>query len=275
MAKIRVVVDSTAYFTKEYVSENNIDVVQLKVEFGGVTKDEGFPGEFEEFYNKLKNSTDFPVTSQPPVGAFVKVFQDAVDNGEEVITLTFSSKLSGTYNCAKLAAEMVAPDKITVIDSESAVAVHRFLAEIAVDLAKEGKTREEIIKAIEDQKTRMGIHLTVGSLEYMKRGGRLSGAKALVGTLLNIKPIIGLVDGLLIPVEKVRGKNKAIEMMISKIPDDVKKISIGQVLNMEEANRVKAILEEKFKDAEVTIYEVGPVIGSHLGPETIGLCYIW
>lgn len=275
MAKIRVVVDSTAYFTKEYVSENNIDVVPLKVEFGGVTKDEGFPGEFEEFYNKLKNSTDFPITSQPPVGAFVKVFQEAVDNGEEVITLTFSSKLSGTYNCAKLAAEMVAPDKITVIDSESAVAVHRFLAEIAVDLAKEGKSREEIIKAIEDQKTRMGIHLTVGSLEYMKRGGRLSGAKALVGTLLNIKPIIGLVDGLLIPVEKVRGKNKAIEMMISKIPDNVKKISIGQVLNLEEANRVKAILEEKFKNAEVTIYEVGPVIGSHLGPETIGLCYIW
>lgn len=275
MSNIRIVTDSTAYITKEYADINNIDIVPLLVDFEGNTDYEGYPGEFEEFYEKLKVSESFPKTSQPSTGAFAQVFKKAVEKDEEVIAIVISSKLSGTYNSASVAGEMVASNKISVIDSETTVSNLRILVERAKELAASGVSREEIVNTINEEKKRTGVNLTVDTLEYLKKGGRLSTGRALIGSILNIKPIISLIDGALMPTGKARGKSKAVEMMISNIPDNVTNISICHIFNMEEAEEVKGILEAKYPRLNITIDVIGPVIGSHLGPKAIGICYKW
>lgn len=275
MAHIKIVTDSTAYITKDYAKSNEIDIVPLTVDFEGQTGIEGFPGEFESFFNRLKQSESFPQTSQPSIGLFAQVFKKAVENGDEVIAIVISSKLSGTYNSAAAAANMVAPNKISVIDSETTVSNLRMLVERAKELSASGVSREEIVEIINNEKRRTGVNLTVDTLEYLKKGGRLSSGQAFIGSILNIKPIIALTDGQLVPTGKARGKSKAIEMMISNIPDNVEKISICHIFNMEESLEIKEILKHKFPGVDVTIDVLGPVIGSHLGPKAIGLCFKW
>lgn len=275
MSNIQIITDSTAYFTKEYAERHNIKIVQLSVNFLGVTADEGYPGEFDEFYHKLEASIDFPTTSQPSIEAFASVYQEAIAQGNEIITIVISEKLSGTFNSASIAANMIAPDKISVIDSESTSSNLKLLVNMAKDMAEKGESRAHIVNILEQEKKRMSINLTVETLEYLKRGGRLSGAQALIGSLLNVKPIIGLVDGKLIPVGKVRGKSKALELMISKLPNNATHISVCHIFNIVEAELIQSKLQERFKHIKVGIDVLGPVIGSHLGPKGIGICCKW
>ena len=275
MRPVQIITDSTAYLSKEYAEKNNIEIVPLSVELCGEVQKEGYPGDFEDFFNKLVGSKGFPKTSQPSAGDFIEAYKRAFKRGDEIVAILFSSKLSGTYNSASVAAEIEAPDKITVIDTGTAVGNLRFLIEKAVKLSKTGASRQEIVDMVNTDRKNTSINLTVETLEYLKRGGRLSNSKAIIGTILNIKPIIGLVDGRLIPVDKVRGKKKAIETMIDMVPDYVNRISIGHVQNHDEANELKKLLEERFKQAIITIDEIGPVIGSHIGPKAIGICSSW
>lgn len=275
MRRIQIITDSTAYMTKDYVNKNKIEIVPLLVNFGGEIIKEGFPGEFNVFYEKLKNTKDFPTTSQPSTGDFVKAYERAFNTVEEIIVLTISSELSGTYNSARLAADILETDKITVIDSRTSAGNLKLLVEQAVHLAEKGFTRINIEKKILKQIENMNINLTVDTLEYLKRGGRLSNTTAFIGNLLNIRPVIGLVDGKLVPVGKERGKKKAMERIISLVPDYAKRISIAHVQNLEEAEAYKIELIKRFTNAEITIDELGPVIGSHIGPKAIGLCASW
>lgn len=144
--------------------------------------------------------------------------------------------------------------------------------EDAIEMAKAGKSSEEIRDFINQKKKNTHIYLTTGSLEYLSRGGRLSGVQATLGNLLSIKPIIELQDGELKLIEKVRGTNKALATIISKIPEDVQKIGICHILNLEEAQKIRAQILKKFPNIQVTIDELGPVIGAHLGPKTLGVC---
>lgn len=275
MAKVQIVTDTTAYFTKEYAEQNNIKIVPLSVTFSGETNDEGFPGEFEEFYGKLKTSKDFPTTSQPSIEAFASVYKEILAQEKEIITIVISEKLSGTYNSASAAANMTAPDKITVIDSETTVSNLKLLVKIANEMAEQGKSREEIVSAIEQEKKRMSVILAASTLEYLKRGGRLSAAQATIGTLLNVKPIIGLVDGKLEAVAKVRGKNKALDYLVENVPDNAVEISVLHILSSKDAELVHRKLQERFPHIKISIDVIGPVIGSHLGPGGIGVCSKW
>ncbi|MFA5524238.1 MAG: DegV family protein [Tissierellales bacterium] len=275
MKKIQIVTDSTAYFTREDSIKNNINIVPLSVHFCGEVDEEGFPGDFESFFEKLENSNEFPTTSQPAVGDFAEVYKKAFEIGEEIIVIVISSELSGTHNSARLAADMVDADNITVIDSKTSAGNLKLLVEIATQLSEQGATRKKIEEEIIKQRENMSINLTVDTLEYLKRGGRLSNTTAFIGTLLNIKPVIGLVDGKLVPVGKERGKKKAMESIISKVPENVKRISIAHVQNISEAEQYKSELEKRFTNALITIDELGPVVGSHIGPKAIGLCSSW
>jgi DegV family protein with EDD domain len=275
MSKIQIVTDSTAYLTKDEIKEYNIKVVPLIVHFQGQDDYEGLPGEFEEFFDKLKKSEDFPSTSQPSAGAFAKIFQDAVDQGQEVVAILMSSKLSGTYNSAILGADIVDSDKITVIDSETAVANLKHMVIQAQKMALQGKGRQEIVDYVEGQKTKMGIYLTVETLNYLKKGGRLSSTQAFMGSILNVKPILKLEDGVIKPVGKVRGKKKAIEMMLENVPEAAKTIYIPHIFNEQEAGEVKEILQERLPNARIELTELGPVIGAHLGPKAMGVCFTW
>lgn len=274
MSKIKIITDSTAYITKEYAERENITIVPLNYVFGEETGKDPFPGEFDEFYNKLQNTKLFPSTSQPAVGEFLDAFNKAFSEGyDEIIAILLSSKLSGTFNSAMLAKDMLEYKKITIIDSLTTVSNMKFLVEDAVEMVKEGKTWDDIEIYLNTKKTNINIYLTTDTLEYLRRGGRLSTVQATLGNLLNIKPIIELKDGELKLLEKLRGKNKVISAIIDRIPSNVNKIGICHVLNKEDAEKIKDLLKEKFPDAIIIIDELGPVIGSHLGPKGIGVCF--
>lgn len=277
MPKIKIITDSTAYIDKSFIKIHNIDIVPLIVNFDGIVEDEGFPGNFSTFFDKLSKSSDFPTTSQPPVGRFTETFRNALKNENKIIAITMSSKLSGTFNSANTAAKIVDPNgtKIFVIDSLTTVANLKFLIEKTVFLVKEGASIKQIANEIESQKKHMGVRLTTSTLEYLKRGGRLSATEAMIGSLLSIKPIIGLIDGELKALSKVHGKKKAMEKMLEDIPPNVSYISICHIEILEEAKKYEKLIKERFPNAKTEICEVGPVIGSHLGPETIGICYVW
>lgn len=274
MSKIKIITDSTSYITKEYAEKENITIIPLNYVFGEETGKEGSPGEFDDFFEKLETTKLFPTTSQPSAGEFLDIFNEAFEEGyDEIIAILLSSKLSGTYNSAILAKNILENKKITIIDSQNAASNLRFLVEDAVEMVKQGKTSKEIESYINNKKMKMYVYLTTETLEYLSRGGRLSSIQSTVGNLLNIKPIIELNQGELKLLEKLRGKNKAISKIIDKVPANVKRIGICHILNVEEAQRFKDTFEEKFPEAEVSIDELGPVIGSHLGPKGIGICF--
>ncbi|MDR7870059.1 MAG: DegV family protein [Tissierellaceae bacterium] len=274
MSKIKIVTDSTSYIDKSYVTKENISVVPLNYVFDGESYVEGFKGEYDEFFKKLASTDLFPTTSQPPAGDFYEVFTDAFNDGyDEIIAILLSSKLSGTYNSAILAKNMLEDERITIIDSETSASNLRFLVEDAVNMAKDGKSREEIAKFIESKKKTMQIFLTTGTLEYLARGGRLSSLQSTLGNLLNIKPIIQLQDGKLELLEKVRGRNNALAKILSYINEDVQRIGVCHILNEDEAIKFKNKLKEKFPNAIITLDDLGPVVGAHLGPKTLGICF--
>lgn len=274
MSKIKIITDSTGYITKEYAEKENVTIVPLNYVFGEESGKEPFPGEFDEFYNKLKNTKLFPSTSQPAAGEFLDAFNKAFEEGyDEIIAIVLSSKLSGTYNSAVLAKNMLENKIITIIDSQMSAANLKFLVEDAVEMAKEGKSSEEIQLHLDSKKLSMHVYLTTETLEYLSRGGRLSAVQATVGNLLNIKPIIELKDGELKLLEKLRGKNKALSAIVDKVPDNVQKIGVCHVLDKDDAIKLKNILAEKFPQSIITIEELGPVIGAHLGPKGIGICF--
>lgn len=273
MKKIKIITDSTSYLSKEYALERDISVIPLSYTFENETYKEGFPGEFDEFFKRLSESKDFPITSQPSTGDFLKEYEEALNKYDEIIVLTLSSKLSGTYNSAMLARTMSEESRITVVDSGQAASNLRLLVEEAVDMIEDGKSRDEIINRVAEMEKGMAIYFTVGTLEYLKRGGRLSAVSTVIGSVLNIKPIIALQNGELELLEKTRGKNRAVKKMLGLIPSNINQISICHILNYDEALSLKSKLIEIFPKAVVTIDEIGPVVGAHLGPETIGVCY--
>ena len=273
MSKIKIVTDSTSYISKEYAEGENIEVVPLNYIFGEETYKEGFPGEFDEFFQKLESTKLFPTTSQPSAGEFVDAFESGLKDHDEIVAILLSSKLSGTYSSAMLARNILEDKSITIIDTETSASNLRFLVEDAVEMVKAGKTAEEIKAFINEKKDRMKVYLTADTLEYLSRGGRLSTLQPKVGNLINIKPIIQLKDGELSLLEKTRGKKKALAGIMEKIPETVEKISICYTLNKDEAAEIQESVKKQFPNARVTIDGLGPVIGAHLGPKAIGFCF--
>lgn len=272
MSKIKIITDSTCYIAKDYVEKENLAIVPLNYVFDGVSNKEGFKGDFDEFFNKLKDTKLFPTTSQPSAGDFYETYVEALKDNDEIIAIVLSSKISGTYNSALLAKTMLGDKKITIIDSETSASNLRFLVEDAVQMAKDGKTTEEITSFINERKKSTYVFFTTDTLEYLSRGGRLSSVSATIGNLLSIKPILELKDGELGLVEKVRGSNRALSYMLDKIPEKAERIGICQIFNMEEAIKVKEEIQKRHPQIKVTIDELGPVVGAHLGPKALGLC---
>ncbi|MBC7087218.1 MAG: DegV family protein [Tissierellales bacterium] len=272
---VKIITDSTAYLSKEYVEKEDITVVPLHYMFDGVEYIEGFKGEFDDYFEKLQNSKSFPTTSQPSVGEFKEAYLKALENYDEIIVIVLSSKLSGTYNSAVAAKELLEDKKITIVDTLSTVAALKFLIEDAVMLKKEGKNADEIASYLEDKKTKLKVLALPDTLEYLKRGGRISPLQANLGNLINIKPIIELKDGELTLLEKARGKKNALDRVIELVGDEINRATICQILAYDEALVFKELLEEKHPDLniKIDIEEIGPVIGSHLGPKTIGICW--
>jgi DegV family protein with EDD domain len=271
--KIKIITDSTSYLDKNYIEDENIRVVPLNYVFDGEDYKEGFKGEFNDFYSKLQSTDLFPTTSQPAIGDFVAAYEEALKSHDQIVVITLSSKISGTYGSAHMAAEMVDSENIRVVDSLGAAATLRFMVQDAVEMSRKGMDAHRIQEELERKKNKLGIVLTTDTLEYLSRGGRLSSLQAGIGNILSIKPVIRMLDGELQLVEKARGKKKAINRLLAYIPEGVDRISLCHVTNIGEAEKLADTLKQSYPGASVTIDELGPVIGAHLGPKTLGICY--
>ncbi len=274
MADLQIVVDSTAYLKPDYIEKHGVIVVPLQFEFEGELCEEQPSGDgFRDFYRRLMNSTGTIRTSQPSVERFIQAFERALGCGREVLATVISSGVSGTYQAACLAASQVDPERITVIDSKIGATGLRFLVETAIDCAQQGMARMDIAQRVTDISRRLHFELCVSTLDYLRRGGRLTNIQAMIGNLLQMRPIISLRDGVLVAVDRMRGQQKAIEAIVRGIPDSVRRIGVNHIMNQEAAVRVLETLRARFPDVLITLDDIGPVIGAHVGPGTVAICY--
>jgi DegV family protein with EDD domain len=275
MNKIQLVCDSTAAFSAQEIKDMNLKVVPLSIHFNGEVFDEGLPDTYDAFYASLVESRLLPTTSQPSILRFQEVFERALANGHDVVAITLAASLSGTYSSAMMAAQQVGPDRITVIDSNTGAYNLTHLVKTAWVSANLGSSPAQIKQMIEEQSPRMGAVLTVGDLIYLKRGGRLNNSQYFVGKLLNILPLILLREGKLFPHAKVKGTKAMFTALQQTAPDNAKGITVLHINNPEGAEQLIQLMKQRFPTLTIETSLISPVIGSHLGPGTLGYCFYW
>jgi DegV family protein with EDD domain len=274
---IKIVTDSTAYLPQETVEKYDIRVVPLCVHFGKEAFKEGVELSNDEFYARLKEADVLPTTSQPSVGEFYNVFKELADAGHEIIVLTISHKLSGTYSSAIAAQRMLPEAKLDVIDSLSTSIGLQLMVEAAARATAAGVRREDIVAQILEIRDRICVLFVVDTLEYLAKGGRIGNAKALLGTLLKVKPILILQDGAIEPLEQVRIKRKAVAQMLDLVEEHLDgtgpkaKVAITHALVPAEAEEVRDEIASRLGCDLPCISTVGPVIGTHTGPGVVAI----
>ncbi len=279
MGNIVIVTDSTADLPLETVREFGIEVVPLTVQFPTGTFRDGVDLRGERFYSMLGESAVLPTTSQPPAGEFVKVFKQAAERGASVIAILISSKLSGTFQAAALAKNAMEGADIEVIDSANVTGGLGLQVLAAAEAARAGRTREEILGLIKGLRKRVETLFALDTLEYLHKGGRIGAVAAFVGALVNLKPMLKVQDGVLVPVARMRSHSQVINRYIEMISEKIGKggrarmtIMHGQAL--EYAQRLKEEIQKNFICVEEPpIIETGAVLGTHTGPGAYGVAF--
>jgi DegV family protein with EDD domain len=274
-----IVLDSTADFPEAPQRYPNFRVVPLYVLFGEESFKDYVEMTPDRFYERLQSEAELPTTSQPTPGDFLAAFEELAPHYERIITLTISSKLSGTFGSAQQAAEMLGGEQVRVIDSRTVSASLALLA-IGVQQRLEGGTTDEEIDAFIDHYQREHhLLFTVSTLEYLAKGGRIGRAAAFAGNLLNVKPILAIRDGEVIPLKKVRGNHKAFaefrEQFVSTTTDSPSlKVGIAHAAAPERLQALRELVEHERPNAQIEIATtLGAVVGTHAGPGTVG--FFW
>lgn len=275
---IRLITDSTSDITQSQGKERNITIVPLCVRFDNEEFKDGVTLSSEDFYKRLETSKTLPVTSQPSPDEFLKYFQEAQTAGDEVIVITLSSSLSGTYQSAMLAKTMCEYDKIHIVDSATVTLSLKILVDYALELRNKGLSYEEMVTELEDAKKRIKLFAVVGTLEYLKKGGRLSSTAAIAGTLLGIKPIVKVEDGSVLMAAKARGTNSAFNKISSLIEENggidmSMPLTLGYSGSPESLDTFKPFIEKTFNLSNSPISIIGCTVGVHAGPGACGIAY--
>lgn len=277
---IKVVTDSTSYLPRHLRDELDISVVSLSVNFEHETYAEE-EIDNDAFYRKMARSPEIPTSSQPTPQEFYDVFERLVREGHAVVGIFISSDMSGTYSTALAAKDRILemhPDaRIEIIDSRSNCMELGFVVLAAARAAQAGEPMEEVLARARSMIRRTRFLFVPDTLEYLRKGGRIGGAAALLGTMLQIRPILTVIDGKTAVLEKVRTKARAVQKIVGVFLEDIERRGLGDVvvhhINDEAKGRdLAALLQEKLKRA-VPVYSIGPVIGLHVGPGSVGVAY--
>lgn len=280
-----IIIDTCCDLPKEYIDESKVPALKMTVNFKGqeYKDDFGVSLPYKEFYEEVRKG-EMPSTAQINVYDYSEEFKKHVSQGKAVICIVFSSALSGSYNSACIAKNMILEEykdaDITVIDSRCASLGEGLLDYYVIELLKKGASKDEIVSFVEDNKFKINHWFTVDDLNHLKRGGRVSATAAAIGTLLDIKPVMHVDDeGRLIPVTKVKGRKKSIKALAEELDKRIIKpeeqvifISHGDCI--EDAEFLKKLIIEKHKVKDVIINQIGPTIGSHSGPGTVALFFM-
>jgi DegV family protein with EDD domain len=281
MSKVAIVTDSTAYLPNEILKKYSISVTPQILIWGDETFQDGVDILPDDFYRKLQTSKIMPTTSQVAIVTMKSTFEKLLEAGYDILGIFLSAKLSGTMQSATQALEMLpkAAKNIAIVDSNSTAMAMGFHVLAAARAAQAGTNLVECQKLVEEARNHTGVYFVVDTLEFLRRGGRIGGAQAMLGSALNLKPLLELRDGRIESVEKVRTKGKAINRMIDLVAEQV----TGRVpvrlatlhANAEaEAKSALAAAAERLNPVEQILACVSPVIGSHAGPGTVGLAYM-
>lgn len=274
---IKIITDSTCDLPANIVQELGISVIPLKVLFGEEVYRDGIDLTNQEFYEKMAKNKQLPTTSQVNPGEFIEEFTRHLDNGDEVIGIFISAKLSGTYGSAVIAKETLANDsRINIIDSMNASFGLGIQVIEAGRMAQQGKSAQEIVQRIEEVKNNVIFYGIIDKLDNLKKGGRLSSTGAFAGSLLGIKPIIDLKDGAVSLIAKARGQKKAFKWVL----DDAKKnnidfndkmICLAHAYAPKDAAEFKKAILQEYQPKEIIELQIGAVIGTHTGGGCVGI----
>ena len=277
---IKIVTDSTSYISDEYIKKYDIKLVSLNVIINGVSSRE-VDIENKVFYEEIRNSKEIPKSSQPIPEEMLNTFREIVEDGDSIVGIFLSSKMSGTYSNANMIKDMILEDypdaDIHILDSKTNCMQMGFAVIEAARTASEGKSINEVINAANHVINNSRFLFTPETLEYLKKGGRIGGAAALFGNVLQIKPILTVVNGETSVFKKVRTRKKAIEEIVKTVLEEIEAKGLGDIVVhhincQEDGLKLAKALENKL-GKKVEIQSIGPVIGVHVGPGSIGIAY--
>jgi DegV family protein with EDD domain len=273
---VRIVTDSTADLTPEQQQAAGITVVPLNVHFGDQVFRDHMDLSTDEFFRRLKASPQLPRTSQPSVGAFEEAYRALREGGDEIVSVHLSSRVSGTYNSALMAAQSVGKEAIDVVDSLSTSMALGFMALEGAKLARAGRDRPAVAQRLRELVPKARVTCVVDTLTYLERGGRIGKARALLGSLLNVKPILQLKDGEVVPVGRARGRAQALNRLVELLERDGKlsQLAIMHGAARADAEQLRDRVASSYPSLDILVTETGAVLGTHTGPGVIGFTYL-
>ena len=277
---IKIITDSTSYIPLKLREKYDISVVSLNV----IINDKSYREvelKNEEFYREMDKLNDIPTSSQPRMEESLNIFTKIAKEGHDIVGVFLSSDMSGTYSTMHLVKEMVQKDypntNIEIVDSKTNCMQMGYIALQGAKAAKEGKSMEEVLQVINNTINKSKFLFVPDTLKYLKKGGRIGGASALLGTILQIRPILTVEDGKTTVFEKVRTKKKAVNTIMDKVVSDINTNGSGEVIvhhiNCEKEGKEIAERLSKELNIDVTVQSIGPVIGLHVGPGSVGVAY--
>ena len=279
--KVAIVTDSTGYLPSDLIAKHNITVLPLEVIWGDETFKDGVDIQPSEFYERLKTAKTMPSTSQVTIPYMQEAFDRLVAEDYDVLGIFISEQLSGTINSANQGIKMMksGQDRIHVFDSRQTAMPLGFQALAVARAAQDGASIEDCVALAEKARDNSGLYFAVDTLEFLHRGGRIGGAKRLIGTAMNVKPILSVQEGKVTSMESVRTKKKAhlrvLEIIKEEIDDRTPiRLATLNANAFEEAQSLMKLAQAEMDVTEVIHSEVSPVIGTHVGPGTVGLAYL-
>ena len=275
--KVAIVTDGTCSLSPARGEELGIHIAPIYVTFGDKTYRAGIDLNDAEFYKLLAASKKLPTTAQPTVDDFVNIYNKLADEVDEIITIVISHHMSATIQSAEMANEQFNKIPVHIVNSESVSLGLGMISLAAARAAGQGQDAQSILKLVDDIKKRLNVIFTVKTLEYLHKGGRIGGGTAFLGSALDIKPILYLSNGRIEPLEKQRTRNRSlsrlIELMKEKVGDQPVHVAILHGNIPDEAQQFEHSIRDQFNCIEMITSDMGPVIGVHAGPGTLGLVF--
>ena len=276
--KIAVVTDSTAYIPDELLKKFDIHVIPLNVNWSGKSYLDNVDISPEEFYQRLESDSELPTTSQPSAGEFQALFKQLAENYAGVVAVLISSDLSGTIASALAAKDLVDDFPVEVVDSRLTTMSLGFLALKAAEVAQQGGSIDEVAAAARALIGKVRVLFVVDTLEYLHKGGRIGGAKKLLGSLLAMKPILEITDGKIDSLASVRTKKKAIQTMVSYLQEDAVgkqnlHLAVFHGVAEADAQSIAESVSSSLQPKMLVMSKLSPALGVHTGPGTVGIGY--
>jgi DegV family protein with EDD domain len=270
--RFAVVTDSTADLPDEWRDRYDIEVVPLKVLFGSETFRDGVDMTNEEFFRKLAVATKLPTTSAPSPGEFAEVYSRLAKDHDGCISIHIGAQLSATAEAARVGAQSVEGFAVNVIDSETVTMPMAFLCRTAAEC----ETVEQATAAVNERVSKCRVLALLDTLRYIEMGGRVSRAQAMIGTMLDLKPLLLVADREIKSVDRVRTRSRAIPRMLEFFRKDepVEHVGVVHAQAPDEAEEIAAGLRKERPDFEISVGQIGCVLGTHTGPKALGLVYI-